>query len=123
MTWYDNLEKSPYTPPPIVFRVVWPILYVLLAMSFSRVESRGASNANRLGFLMQLVFNFAWPLLFFTFQSMCVSIGVVILMIATAIPTSIHLYFVDRLAALLWLPYIMWLIFAWYLNVYICFKN
>ena len=116
--WYSSLIKSSLNPPSFVFGIVWPILYVLMGIIAYKLAHKIAPI-----FIMQLVLNAAWSWLFFYFHAPFIAlldIGLLIylnqriLMIIKK--ESGALYF-------LYLPYILWLLFAAFLNASIVFLN
>ena len=124
--WYDNLAKSRVTPPRIVFPVVWGALYILMAVAawlvWRRAGFQGAWIALLL-YLLQLVCNALWSWLFFgRHQSVAALMDIAvlwILLVATVAAFSPH----STLAALLMLPYLLWVTLALYLNAAIVHLN
>lgn len=118
-SWYDSLDKSPLTPPPIVFQIVWPVLYVLMAISFIRYLRRGGKALGTGIFIFQLVLNGLWVYLFFSLSSpLFAMIDLIVLFVA--VTTTTYLFWkVDPVAGILLLPYLLWLSFALYLNGYL----
>ena len=124
-TWYPHLTKSALTPPDAVFPVVWTALYVLMGISIGLIwqdkkTGRGVVTAL---FVAQLAANFLWSLVFFTFRSPAaalVDITLLIGLLALYIRCSMPL---NAAGAWLFVPYLIWVAFAWYLNLYIVFHN
>ena len=105
-----------------LFPIVWGILYALMGVSAARV----ASTESRYGlnlFIAQLVVNFFWSLLFFNAQAFGFAalwlalLWILVFLMILAFRKS------DPLAALLQLPYLLWLSFALYLNVGVWYLN
>ena len=125
--WYDALTKPAFNPPDVTFAIVWPILYVFMALSAIivrrnavRFEWAGASFSL---FFLQLGLNLAWSVLFFFFHRPVWSlIDLIALWIAAALMIR-EFYGFSRFAALLQIPYILWLSFATYLNAMIVTLN
>ena len=124
--WYNQLNKSPLSPPDWVFGVVWPILYSLLAISFYLTYT----NKKCIGFcdpliffMIQLIFNLSWTTIFFKLKMMKTAFAVIVLIIIFTIITFIKMLKISKIAAYLLIPYILWLLFASYLNGYIILKN
>lgn len=124
--WYEGLVKSRVTPPRIVFPVVWGALYILMAVAawlvWRRAGFEGAWIALLL-YLLQLACNALWSWLFFgRHQSGAALMDIVVLwvlLVATVAAFSPH----STLAALLMLPYLLWVTLALYLNVAIVHLN
>lgn len=121
-----SVIKPPYSPPAIVFPVVWTILYALMGISAARVYAAPESPERTKGlriFMLQLGINFAWCFVFFTFQVFL--FGAVLVAVMIGLVASMALYFkrVDTLSAYLQIPYIMWLIIAEYLSLGVWYLN
>lgn len=123
MEWYNTLTKAPLTPPSHVFRIVWPLLYILMAISFFRFLARGGSLAGGLAFFVQLAMTLVWPFLFFEQRRVCASVVLVVSLVLMTMVTMWSFHSVDRLSTHLLAPYVLWLLFATYLNAYICWAN
>jgi len=116
--WYQALIKSPLNPPGYVFGIVWPILYLLMSISAFRTF-----NKTKNLFLIQLLFNALWSWLFFAFQMPLVALLNIWLLIYLNIKINLKMFYIDKLSGLLFIPYILWLFFASYLNLFIVFNN
>ena len=116
--WYQELNKSSLNPPGYVFGIVWPILYILMSISAFRtfVETRNL-------FLLQLFFNAIWSWLFFAFHMPVIALLNIWLLIALNIKLAINMFRVDSMSGFLFGPYIVWLFFASYLNLFIVINN
>lgn len=129
--WYPGLAKPAWTPPGWVFGPAWTFLYVVMAMAAWRVwrlpaDGRGGL-AGRTGLLglwwAQLGINAAWSWAFFYFRSPAAGlpvIGALLLLLCVMQP---RLARADRVAALLWTPYVLWVAFASCLNLAIWHLN
>ena len=120
--WYPYLEKSPLTPPSIVFPIAWSILYLLIGISAGVLLAKGDMSVLRL-WLLQLLLNFLWSVCFFALRSPF--LGLIIIL---ALDVAVFAYIVyaagrSGVAAWLFVPYMLWLIFATYLNGYIYVYN
>ena len=120
--WYPYLVKSPATPPAIVFPIAWGLLYILIGVSAGTMLSKGDMSVLRL-WLLQLLLNFLWSVCFFALRSPFMGL-LVILALDVAVFAYI-VYTAGRRSAAAWLfvPYMLWLIFATYLNGYIYINN
>ena len=116
--WYQTLIKSPLNPPGYVFGIVWPILYLLMSISAFRTF-----NETKNLFLIQLLFNALWSWLFFAFQMPLVALLNLWLLIYLNIKISLKMFYIDKLSGLLFIPYVLWLFFASYLNLFIVLNN
>ena len=118
-SWYPTLKKPSWNPPNYLFAPVWTVLYLLMAVSawmvWQRVSHQGISVPITL-FLIQLLLNAAWSVIFFGLQSpRWAFVEVLCLWVAIAC-TMISFWSVSTLAAVLMLPYLAWVSFAAYLN-------
>ena len=116
--WYQELNKSSLNPPGYVFGIVWPILYLLMSISAFRTF-----NETKNLFLIQLLFNAIWSWLFFAFQMPLIALLNIWLLIYLNIKLNLKMFYQDKLSALLFIPYVLWLLFASYLNLFIVLNN
>lgn len=116
--WYDPLVKSTLTPPDWVFGVVWPALYLMIAVAgFLFWQNRKKPGGQRVLalFALQMLLNWGWSFAFFTFHLLLLSwiwIGVLVLMVAATIQAG---WRVSRAGSFLLIPYLAWISFATYL--------
>ncbi len=119
MASYDVLLKSSLTPPDIVFPVVWVILYALMGIGAARVYLAPPSAARTRSlwlFAAQLAVNFFWSLLFFNRQAFGLAFIWLVLLWVLVLAMVLSFAKTDRRAALLQIPYLLWVTFAGYLN-------
>ena len=116
--WYQSLNKSDLNPPGFVFGIVWPILYILMSISAYRTFT----ETGRI-FFIQLVFNTAWSWMFFAFHMPFLALLNIWMLIYWNISLAFKMIKIDKLSAILYSPYVIWLIFASYLNLFIVINN
>ena len=116
--WYQELNKSSLNPPGYIFGIVWPILYILMSISAFRTFSE-----TRKLFLIQLFFNAIWSWLFFAFHMPVVALLNIWILIALNIKLFVKMLRLDSISGILFIPYIVWLCFASYLNLFIVLNN
>ena len=116
--WYLLLDKSELNPPSYVFGIVWPILYILMIVSAFLTYKKVFSI-----FIVQLFFNAAWSWLFFRFQMPLEALLDIYLLIALNIYILILMYKENKIAFFLYIPYVVWISFASYLNLFIVINN
>ena len=124
--WYQALVKPDYTPPSWTFAVVWPVLYVLLGLSLAMLlHARGARGRERVLALfgLQLILNFAWSPVFFGMHKVGPALTILAALVLLNAVLVVLAWRVRRVAALLLLPYLAWLIFAAFLNFQIVARN
>lgn len=118
--------KPPLSPPGWAFPVVWTILYALMGVSAGIISGKDASVSRARGLnlmVMQLVVNFFWPLLFFNAQAYGFALIWLLILWIFVFRMIMTFYKVDKTAALLQLPYLLWLTFALYLNAAVWYLN
>ena len=123
--WYPFLHRSPLSPPNLVFPIVWSILYLLMGISAGLVSGSG-DETRRLVltvFVVQLVLNFLWCITFFTMRIPLLGLIDILLLDAMVLLYIVLSYRVHRTASYLFVPYIVWLMMATYLNAYIYAHN
>ena len=127
MDIYSKINRPPLSPPGIVFPIVWSILYTLMGISlylvWNKNDNSSQSNIAYFWFAVQLFLNFIWSPIFFGAQQYLVAFIVLILLIASVVAMIVSFYKISKPAALLQIPYLIWLIFAGYLNLAIYILN
>ena len=123
--WYGGLNRPPLSPPGWLFPIVWGILFLLMGIAAYRIYVSGNENWNNALWIYaaQLVVNFFWPLFFFTMGAFGFAAVWLVLLLALVLSTFGWFFTIDRVAAYLLIPYILWLIFALYLNIGIWILN
>lgn len=116
--WYQSLNKSDLNPPGFVFGIVWPILYIFMSISAYRTFT----ETSRI-FFIQLVFNTAWSWMFFAFHMPFLALLNIWMLIYWNTSLAFKMIKIDKLSAILYSPYVIWLIFASYLNLFIVINN
>ena len=123
-TWYAHLAKPSFNPPSGVFAPVWTTLYILMAVAAWRVVLKTGWASKELALYgIQLALNLAWSFLFFGRHdpgAALLDLGALWLVIAT---TLVAFWARDRLAGLLFVPYLAWVSFAGALNAAVWFLN
>ncbi len=117
-SWYFDLIKSPLNPPSYIFGIVWPILYLMMAY----VSFRSADLIWKL-FIPQLILNAAWSWIFFYFHAPWLALLNISALIFLNQKILGVLQRESRLLFWLYLPYLLWLSFAAFLNASIVFLN
>jgi len=118
--WYAALDKPFFTPPDWVFGPTWTVLYLLMGISAFLIWRRGINNRTvRIClalFIGQLVLNGLWTPLFFGLQMPLVAFVEILLLWSAILLTIMRFKRVSKTAALLLIPYILWVSFAAVLN-------
>lgn len=126
-TWYAALEKPFFTPPSWLFAPAWIILYLLMAIAAFLVWRKGLWEEGvkpaLFLFLVQLVLNALWSVVFFGLQSPLYGMVVIIALWIAILVTIIKFFRLSAAAGSLMLPYILWVSFASALNISIWVLN
>jgi len=121
-----SVQQPPLSPPPIVFPIVWGILYALMGIGAARVwlaDGEEGQKRSLILYLLQLVFNFFWSIIFFNFQNYGLAFIWILALWTLVLLMILSFRKTDRLAALLQIPYLLWVTFAAYLNLGVWILN
>ncbi len=125
--WYNLQNKSVLTPHGSVFGIAWTILYALLGISLFLIMNNERTRINKtksyLLFLLQMVLNALWTFLFFGLHAAGAAMVVLVLLIIVAIWMARAFFPISRVASYLVWPYIIWCLFAAYLNAMMIYLN
>lgn len=122
---YQDLHQPAFSPPGWVFPLVWTILYILMGISayiISRTRNSMREPALFL-YVVQLIVNFLWSPLFFGAGWYLFAFFWLLFLIYLAAAMVYDFYKIQPLAAYLQIPYLLWLVFAAYLNLGIWMLN
>ena len=122
---YAGIQQPPFSPPAIVFPIVWTVLYILMGISaymISRSEDARKSRALSV-YALQLFFNFFWSILFFRFSWYLPAFFWLAAMIVLILIMIFRFFQIKPLAAYLQIPYLFWCLFAAYLNFGVYWLN
>lgn len=111
---FDNLNKPPLNPPKILFPIFWTIFYVL--MGISHYLTKNDEESNKICY-KQLIVNLLWSIIFFTLKLRLLAFIWILLLIYLIIKMIITFKKENKTAAYLQIPYLIWVIFATYLNL------
>ena len=127
MAQFAALAQPPLSPPGWVFPVVWTVLYLLMGWASFLVWKSDAPQAEKTRVLglygAQLAVNFAWPLLFFRAGLYGFALVWLVILLVLVVETMLAFRRIDRRAVWLLAPYILWLLFAAYLNAGVWMLN
>ena len=126
-TWYAGLQKPFFTPPNWLFAPAWITLYILMAVAAFLIWRKGLDQKGvrfaLIIFLIQLVLNTLWSIVFFGLESPLYGIIVIIALWIAILLTMIKFFKLSTIAGALLTPYIGWVSFAAVLNVAIWMLN
>lgn len=128
MNIYSEIVKPPLSPPSVLFPIVWTLLYILMGVGaamiyLQRDENPEAVRNALITYGISLFFNFFWSIIFFNMQAYLFAFVWIILLWASVLATIIRYRKISTLAAVLQVPYLLWITFAAYLNLAIFVLN
>lgn len=121
---YSTLEKPILAPPSILFPIVWSVLYILMGISYGILDSNSLvdSQINSIYYL-QLFVNLLWPIAFFVLKWRLFAFIWILLLAVLIVIMIFRFYNKNKIAGLLQIPYLLWTLFATYLNLFIYLLN
>lgn len=127
MSTYKNYNQPVFAPPSIVFPIIWTILFILMGISaylifVSKVNKKLKFKALFL-YGLQLFINFFWAIIFFDFAMIFFGFVWIVFLWIIVLLMTINFYKINRTAAYLQIPYLLWITFASYLNLGIYIFN
>lgn len=125
-TWYAEINKPSFNPPNYLFGPVWTSLYILMGISIYMILQSPKTELRKKAiaiFCIQLFLNFCWSFIFFKFQLLGLAFIEIILMWASILTMIIVFFEINKKAALIQIPYLLWVSFASVLNGSIWFLN
>ena len=125
MDIYGELNQPPLSPPAFLFPIVWSILYTLMGVSSAIIyKSNDLEKNDALKiYAFQLIVNFLWTLIFFNMRQFLFSFIWLVLLDILVVVMIVKFYRISPLAGLLQIPYLIWILFATYLNFGIYLLN
>ncbi len=122
---YNNInENISFAPPRSLFPIVWTILYLIMGFSYYKIVST-IKNGNCFQklkkdtyfiYYLQLFVNICWSFIFFNFKMYFFAFIWILLLIFLVVIMILNFYKINKLCAILNLPYLLWIMFASYLN-------
>lgn len=128
MEEYQKVNQPPLSPPMIVFPIVWTILFTLMGISSAIIYEKGKyddaeiSSAIRI-YGLNLIVNFFWSIIFFNLGAYLFAFIWLLLLLVIIILMIVEFYKISKIAALIQIPYLLWVAFAGYLNFMIYLLN
>lgn len=121
---YNYLVNPPLSPPSYLFPIVWNILYLLIGISYYIYRKNNNDNPLTIKlYYIQLILNYLWSIIFFTLKLRTLAVIWIIVLAITVIYLMIRFYKEERTSFYLFIPYILWVLFATYLNIGIVVLN
>lgn len=126
-TWYTSLHKAVLNPPSFVFAPVWTLLYTLMAFAAWRIYERRSTDPRSyralVVYVIHLAVNAGWSFVFFGMQAPALALGVIGVLFLMVLTLTIMFFRIDRTSGYLFLPYLLWISFASYLNLSVVLLN
>ena len=120
---YSEIVKPELSPPKIVFPIVWSVLYILLGVSNYIINKDRKDETANLIYYIGLAINLIWPFIFFNAREYLLALIWLLLLIFFVILMVIEYFRKNKLAGYLQIPYLIWLLFALYLNYNVFILN
>ena len=114
---YQNLVQPPLAPPSIVFPIAWTILYLLIGIAYFLFRKTSDDLKTRVIYYIQLFFNALWSIIFFVWKMRLFSIIWIIMLLLLIVILIYQFYQSRKISAYLLIPYLLWVVFATYLNI------
>lgn len=124
MDTFKDLSK-PINVPGVLFPIVWSILYLLMSISCYLIVQSNDKNKKEgiILYAIQLVINSLWTLIFFGLGAYLLSFIWIIILLIVVIIMLAKFYNINKIAMYINIPYVLWLLFAAYLNLGIYLLN
>lgn len=122
---YEIIVKPPFAPPSFLFPIAWTIIYLLMGIAYYLFRKNGNENTNKviIVYYLQLLVNALWSIIFFVFKWRLLAIIWIILLLILVVYLFVSFGKKDKTSAYLLIPYVVWLVFATYLNIGIYLLN
>ena len=125
MEIYSNTNQPSFAPPSILFPIVWTILYILMGISSYMISQSNSYLKSKAMYIYasQLIVNFIWPLIFFNARMFLFAFFWLLLLLILVIYMIVTFKKINKVSACIQIPYILWLIFASFLNFSVYLLN
>ncbi len=122
---FASVNKPPFAPPASLFPIVWTILYILLGTSYYLVKNQEGCNGEIITrvYILNLVLNFFWSIIFFNLRAYLAAFVWIILLILSTILLIREFSSCRKIAGIMNIPYLLWLLFAAYLSFSVYILN
>lgn len=127
MDIYSSIIRPPLSPPAIVFPIVWTVLYILMGIGSAMIYNSDATEDEKKNALtvyaIQLIINFFWSIIFFNLRAYLFSFILLVVLWILVLVMILKFAKINKTAAILQIPYLLWLTFAGYLSLIIYILN
>lgn len=118
---YKLLVRPSFSPPAILFPIVWNILYLLMSIAVILVKNEDENNLKI--YYLQLILNAIWTPIFFLFKLYYLALFELIILLLVVIYMTYKFHKYNKNTLYLLMPYILWLLYAFYLNLFVAIYN
>jgi tryptophan-rich sensory protein len=118
--WYNNLIRPFLAPPSYIFTPVWIVLYLSIIIALILYITSFSIKDKKIGYIfftIQLILNLIWSPIFFGMQNILLALIIILLMDVFLVLTIKKFYSISKLSGLILIPYLIWILFATYLNI------
>lgn len=125
MDLYQVINRPMLSPPSSVFPIVWTVLYILMGISAAMIYTSKDKNKDKAlkFYIIQLILNFFWSIIFFNLEAYLIAFLWLVILAIVIIIMIKEFAKINKTAAYLQIPYLIWVIFAGYLNFSIWMLN
>ncbi len=128
MELYENIIRPPLSPPSVLFPIAWTILYALMGIGSVLIYNKRdrypeESKQALIIYALQLFINFIWSIIFFNLNAYLLSFILLVVLWVLVFTMILRFLTVSPLAAVLQIPYLLWLTFAGYLSLSVYLLN
>lgn len=123
--WYRFIYKPSWNPPNWIFGPMWTTLYILMGIAVALIWQSSHQPKKRaiILFIIQFIFNLAWSFIFFNLHAIGWALAEILMMLLFIMLTIVSFYKINKTAAFLLIPYLLWVSFATVLNGSIWYLN
>jgi benzodiazapine receptor len=121
--WYRDLDKPSWTPPNVLFPIVWAVLYVLMALAAARVAALPGTELALAFWGLQITINTLWSGVFFGLHRILAGAVIIAMLWLAVLATTLAFLTHDTVAALMMVPYLVWGTYALALNISVWLRN
>ncbi len=121
--WYRDLDKPSWTPPNVLFPIVWAVLYVLMALAAARVAALPGTELALALWGLQITINTLWSGVFFGLHRILAGAVIIAMLWLAVLATTLAFLTHDTVAALMMVPYLVWGTYALALNISVWLRN
>ena len=124
--WYIELNKSSHTPPGYIFSIVWPLLYISLAIfGYNLNKAKKSKSITKLYIIywIQMLLNWSWSYIFFNLKMTFIALALLVFIVLINFVIIFGLIKLHNKNWYIIIPYFLWICFALYLNTIIVISN